>query len=390
MRHTSALLTILLAAGCAASEPTPEPAPEPAPAAAPAKKGPTSVAPASTLGTLEDPNEPANLRSIKLVEEVTGQKFTRPVPVYVYTPEDLEKEIATWGDYQPENILGFYKFATKSLYLVPKKAGNRRAFGLRLHEQTHALQDQLYDLATLHKAQDTTDSDYAVLALIEGQAVMVMVDALIDIQPAVGHIAKIRAPQGSTDPNAFRRVYTYAYGTVFIEHLKKRGGYQAVHEAFSRLPVSTEQVIHPEKYDTAIDLPDVITVDQDALSKALPAGYRITKTDRLGEFETRLLFVASLPDKAESIAAGWGGDATITAAKGDAKLTLRITTWDTPADAQEFVAAASELPNARFAELIDDRYVAVVQCSEMLADAQIETLRQALRDVAISYDPEQR
>lgn len=221
---------------------------------------------------------------------------------------------------------------------------------------------------------------------------MVMVDALIATQPAVAHIAKIRAPKGSTDPNAFRRVYTYAYGTVFIEHLKRRGGYDAVHEAFSRLPVSTEQVIHPEKYDTALDLPDHIDpkATAAAVKALLPKGYAVSKVDRLGEFETRLLFVGALPDEAEAIAAGWGGDVTISATRDTQTLTLRLTTWDSAADAEQFLAAAAKLTDVRAAVLSKERRVVVIQCSEAMDEATLTALVTALQNVPVDLEPEQR
>ncbi|MCZ7607983.1 MAG: hypothetical protein M5U25_18375 [Planctomycetota bacterium] len=240
-------------------EPEPEPEPEPAP----------------TRGKLEDPKAPEQTRALDLIEKVTGMKFKVRPPVYVYTPEELAEEIKSWGDggFTPENILGFYKFDTKAFYLVPEAAGNKRAFGLRIHEATHALQDQYYDLTKLHAVPTTTDGDYALLALIEGQAVQVMIDALIDEQPHVAFISKARAPEGSTDPNAYRSVYVYAQGTAFVQALKEVAGYKAVDAAFKDLPVSSEQVLHPEKYTgEKRELPDRIEPDLEALKAALPEG----------------------------------------------------------------------------------------------------------------------
>ncbi|MEM2876280.1 MAG: hypothetical protein QXL67_04960, partial [Candidatus Bathyarchaeia archaeon] len=43
-------------------------------------------------------------------------------------------------------------------------------------------------------------------------------------------------------------VFPYAYGFDFIEALYNAGGWERVNEAYLNMPVSTEQVMHPEKY----------------------------------------------------------------------------------------------------------------------------------------------
>jgi len=357
-------------------EPEPEPEPEPAP----------------TRGKLEDPKAPEQTRALDLIEKVTGMKFKVRPPVYVYTPEELAEEIKSWGDggFTPENILGFYKFDTKAFYLVPEAAGNKRAFGLRIHEATHALQDQYYDLTKLHAVPTTTDGDYALLALIEGQAVQVMIDALIDEQPHVAFISKARAPEGSTDPNAYRSVYVYAQGTAFVQALKEVAGYKAVDAAFKDLPVSSEQVLHPEKYTgEKRELPDRIEPDLEALKAALPEGYVLGKPDSLGEFETRLVFVQQEATVAESeqIAAGWGGDWMIEASKGEQKLSLWITTWDTEADGEEFMDALKHLPDLRAWTRIeaDKRAIYVLRGSPEVDEATLEAVIAAMQKAKISY-----
>ncbi|MCG3185094.1 MAG: hypothetical protein ICCCNLDF_03276 [Planctomycetes bacterium] len=361
-------------------EPQPQPQPEPEPE------------PTTTRGKLEDPDAPEQTRALALIEQVTGMKFKVRPPVYVYTPEELAEEVKSWGgSFVPDNILGFYKFDTKAFYLVPEAAGNKRAFGLRIHEATHALQDQYYDLPKLHAVPTTTDGDYALLALIEGEAVQVMIDALIEEQPHVAFISKARAPEGSTDAGAYRSVYVYAQGTAFVQALKEVDGYKAVDAAFKDLPVSSEQVLHPEKYTgEKREMPDRIEPDLAALKAALPEGYELGKPDTLGEFETRLVFVqqeATVADS-EKIAAGWGGDWMIEATKGEQKLSLWITTWDTAEDAKEFWTALLDLPDLRQAqwdENSDPRKVIVVRGSEGHSAEEVAALIDALGQAKVSW-----
>lgn len=365
-----------------ANQPAEQPEPEP--------KTPPEV----TLGKLEPADAPEQTKAIGLIETVTGLKFKTHVPVYVYTPEELEQEMAGWGDdgFTPDNVLGFYKWSTKAFYLVPEAAGNKRAFGLRIHEATHALQDQHYDLAKLHAVPQSTDAEYALLALIEGEAVQVMIDALIDTQPHVAFISKARAPEGSTDPDQYRTVFVYAHGTAFVQALKEVDGYAAVHAAFGKLPVSSEQVLHPEKYTSAPELPDRLAVDMPALKAALPAGWTLGEADTLGEFETRMVFVQQEATVAasESIAAGWGGDVVLEAESGGKSLSLWVTTWDSVDDAREFFSALPHLPDLRqslWDEQNDPRRVILVRGSEGLGAVELSQLVEALEKTRVEYDP---
>jgi hypothetical protein len=392
MKRLLILLAVGLLAACSkpATQPDNLPACNP-PENQPAEQPKPEPEPATTRGKLEDPDAPEQTRALELIEKVTGMKFKVRPPVYVYTPEELAEEVKGWGgSFVPDNILGFYKFDTKAFYLVPEAAGNKRAFGLRIHEATHALQDQYYDLPKLHGVPTTTDGDYALLALIEGQAVQVMIDALIDEQPHVAFISKARAPEGSTDAGAYRSVYVYAQGTAFVQALKEVDGYKAVDAAFKDLPVSSEQVLHPEKYTAEQrEMPDRIEPDLDAIKAALPEGYELGKPDTLGEFETRLVFVqqeATVADS-EKIAAGWGGDWMIEATKGEHKLSLWITTWDTEADGEEFMDALKHLPDLRAWTRIeaDKRAIYVLRGSPDVDEATLEAVIAAMQKAEISY-----
>ncbi|MBZ0137743.1 MAG: hypothetical protein K8I27_15360 [Planctomycetes bacterium] len=382
------VLLMLLMVSCTSTDESDAPANGAGECAAPEPEQPVA-----RLGKLEDPDAPEQTRAIEAIETITGLTFKQRVPVYVYTPEELAEEIKGWGDdgFTPENILGFYKWSTKAFYLVPEAAGNKRAYGLRIHEAVHALQDQHYDLAKLHAEPETSDADWALLALIEGEAVQVMVDALIEKQPHVAFISKARAPEGSTDPAAYRNVYVYAHGTQFVEALKKVDGYKTVDGAFRDLPVSTEQILHPEKYTGKRDLPDEITLDMKALKEALP-GWKLSEPDRLGEFEMRMVWVQQEQTvmQAESIAAGWGGDAQVVATKGETELKLWVTTWDTRDDAREFFEALDHLPDGLgvvWNEDVDPLTVYLVR-GNMEPDYAFNTpIFSALRRAKIVHDP---
>ena len=363
------------------SQPAPankEKAPEksPQPEKAPAK--PASV----KRGKLEDPNEPEQKRALEIIERVRGKKFKNTIPVYIYTPEDLAEEMKDWGDgYQPENVMGFYRPDTKTFYLVPKVAGNNRSFGLRVHEATHALQDQLYDLTKLHEAATTTDEQDALTALIEGDAVQVMIDGLSDLSPHVAKIAEVREPSDKHNPNAWSTVFYYAMGAKFIQFLKKSGeGYSEVDKAFGRVPVSSEQILHPEKYHGEVDLPHHITPDLAAIQQEVPEGWKLKGADTLGEWQMRLWLMSkeATYDSAEEATKGWGGDLELTftrEADAQAWIKLWITSWDSDAEADEFVEALEKLGSDCFFSQDGDKVYVILSNVETKAQVNNKLAR---------------
>jgi hypothetical protein len=120
-----------------------------------------------------------------------------------------------------------------------------------------------------------------------------------------------------------------------------RGGYKGVDEAFGSPPDSTEQILHPEKYLDR-ETPIAVTVPADLPSK-LGAGWSNGGSDTLGELQLRIwLTQGGVSTAAASrAAAGWGGDRVMLLdGLGGAAAVALITEWDTPADANEFAAAA--------------------------------------------------
>ena len=128
-----------------------------------------------------------------------------------------------------------------------------------------------------------------------------------------------------------------------------------------------------------------MALDAGALAKAMGTGWSGTPEDTLGEFQLSVWLrengVKALP--AGDAAAGWGGDrlAYLRGPDGAYALAL-LTEWDSQADADEFLAAAStavkSLPGAAEAEAGpgDARSVWVVAASDA---ANLDLLRQAVR-----------
>jgi hypothetical protein len=264
-------------------------------------------------------------------------------------------------------VAGFYDPATREMVIVSRSGAIGPAEKVTFaHEFTHALQDQSFDLEGIDvDAVGQGDRSLGRLALVEGDATLLMTRWLSDhLTPAeLGELLKV-------DPEALAQLermpailretllFPYQQGLIFVNGIWARGGWAAVDAAYDRRPDSTEQVLHPEKYE-ADEKPAEVALDGAALAKAMGAGWSGTPEDTLGEFQLSVWLrengVKALP--AGDAAAGWGGDrlAYLRGPNGAYALAL-LTAWDSQADADEFLAAAktaaSSLPGAAEARVV--------------------------------------
>ena len=144
---------------------------------------------------------------------------------------------------------------------------------------------------------------------------------------------------------------TLAEGLAFADTLYQQGGWPAVDAAYDRLPESTEQILHPEKYlaeEGPKPVEASVTVDD------LGDGWTERRADSVGELGISVWLESSAgPAVAAEAAAGWGGDrAVLLEGPDEAWLLSWLTSWDTPADAEEFTAAAADLLDELFPEIM--------------------------------------
>lgn len=280
---------------------------------------------------------------------------------------DLKKTLV---DLYTEQIAGFYDPETKQLYLI-EHGGPEQAM-LMAHELTHALQDQSFDLQKLQKSiEDNDDRSMALTALIEGDATVAMVAFLLKEQagvemdvksiPDIGMILKMSNQLGSllggdagqekikNAPKILSEdlLFGYMAGASYCQKLiKAGGGYKAVSQAFKDLPVSTSQIMHPEKYAKHLQPIEVTLPD---LAAKLGSGWKLLVKNVMGEFNTALLLKEKLSSgTADRAADGWAGDAWQALEGPDGQVVFCwYTTWETEKDAEEFDAAYKKFAHAR-------------------------------------------
>ena len=271
-----------------------------------------------------------------------------------------EAELRLLGLLEPEQSLGevagdvsglavaYYDPRREELSLVGDAvpAGPQLAEFVLAHELTHALEDQRFGLPAEVGLSD--DRTLAETALVEGTATTVMnryAQRYLDLFALAAEAETIDSGSGDELPRFAEAEVTFSYldGSRFVEDLIDLGaGWTLVDFAYERrLPATTEQILHPEKYvqnERPLPLP----------AAARPgSGWRPIDTGTLGEFGTREVLAEGEPGLGAALGAdGWGGDryrlfvreGAAQACEGDCRSTHALgLAWrsDDPAHARE-------------------------------------------------------
>jgi hypothetical protein len=247
-----------------------------------------------------------------------------------------------------EQVAGYYDPKAQQFYLADwiELEGQKPVMA---HELTHALQDQHFNLKRFEKwPKGDSDAELAAHSLIEGDATLAMtlymgkhplvalafIKSLGNTEPA--------SEQFKSAPRALREslVFPYEAGSAWATQVYKRGGWDLVSKAFTKLPQSTEQIMHPEKY---FDYEAPLKIVVPELKTLLGPGWKRIDADVNGEWGCYLVLDEYLNDTSEAkkAAAGWGGDQYVLYedATSKAAFLAEVTAWDTPEDAREFFDA---------------------------------------------------
>lgn len=172
------------------------------------------------------------------------------------------------------------------------------------HELTHALADQQLTLPeVLDEEVPDTDAALAALALVEGDATLVMQRyalAALDVSEQMSLATDPRSAQAQKDLGAFphllqrQLVFPYEAGLRFACSLGATGGWGAVDAAYGKLPTTTAQILFPERYGEPVPAAP-------AVPTAPGQGWEQARTDTLGAAELKWLFEAPGDDPSAAL-----------------------------------------------------------------------------------------
>lgn len=259
-----------------------------------------------------------------------------------------------------EQVAGYYDPETAEMVVVSEgtsdeiSATNEITFA---HETVHALQDQHFDLMSVQGDIDAlSDDEYlAVNAIIEGDATVSEIEYLIE-NP--GLILGLQAELSDFDTSLLddapefysaTLLFPYTQGSEFVTEIYEEGGWDAVNALYENVPLSTEQILHPEKYLEG-EAPIDVTVNDPI--PALGDEWAILDVNTFGEFIMDVFLNNGNGDisgrEASEATEGWGGDEYVVVGSDDGDALYWHSEWDTEEDAREFFATLSMHEIERF------------------------------------------
>lgn len=312
------------------------------------------------------------------ISQIRELDFKHPIPAVFITTEEYEKEIRNWMENIPERewelskqeyealyileedadikeiseafwtgtVLGYYDSADNNIVIVTREEWPSLSEEVMVHELVHALTDQYFSEVYEYEF-NRTDQAFALTALLEGDA-----DTVKDIylrKYSVYHynydLEGVKAnPVQIPIGFEFIQYFPYIEGPNFVGELRVRGGWDLVNKAYTEIPRSTEQIIHPEKY--GVDNPTKVKVEDRSTENWIILG-----RDTLGEFAIFIMFwnQGIIPfgmkdgcfTYTSNASEGWDGDEiVIYKRKGEAKYGyVWQIFWDSEEDAKEFLDA---------------------------------------------------
>jgi len=289
---------------------------------------------------VKDVAKPDEIRA----EELTLKKFG-------LVPQDFDLAKNT-VDLLTEQAAAFYDYDKKKLFITETTPSESQEPVLA-HELSHALADQNYNLGKfIRQGRQSDDGSTARLAVMEGQATWLMAEYLArkngqSLKDSPGLVQMMSNPSDASGqfpvyenaPLYLRQslVFPYTKGMLFQNAVFLRDGQYSFAEVFQKPPLSTQQILHPEKYFQGVK-----PTDPDLPDPHLPHGYKGLVSGSLGELEHHILLEQySGAATAAEIAPHWrGSNFELSENKKAARVVLLYSAeWDSDQIAQRYFTA---------------------------------------------------
>ena len=250
----------------------------------------------------------------QLGAELPEEKMDGIVAAYTLLgmiPDTLDVP-ALFVELYTEQVAGFYDPDSLTFYAVGGTGGDMLRITL-IHELVHALQHQHLPLDSILDLRDDADRLAASHAMMEGQAQLATMLELFKDQELLENDAtwqlivdQLSSPQAgmgvfNSAPLVIRSglLFPYREGSTFMRWFSRfHAGEQPYEEM---MPVSTEQILHPERFEGS---------DTPIMVRFANSDPTVIHEDTFGEYEMHVLrsSLAGIDAVATLPALGWGGD----------------------------------------------------------------------------------
>ena len=293
------------------------------------------------------------VKEVAKPEEVRAEELT--LKKFGLVPPDFDLAANT-VDLLTEQAAAFYDYDRKKLFITESTPSDTQEPVLA-HELAHALADQNFNLARfIRQGRKSDDGASARLAVMEGQATWIMSEFLArktgqslknspSLVAMMSNLSETGAGQYPVFESAplYERVtliFPYTKGMLFQNAVFERVGQQAFAEVFRKPPISTQQILHPEKYfagtkPTEPPLPEVQL-----------HGYKGLVGGSLGEIEHLILLEQYAgKERAAELSPHWRGSSfeLLENKKAGRVVLLYSVEWDSEDSARQYFAAYREI-----------------------------------------------
>jgi len=215
---------------------------------------------------------------------------------------------------ETEQVVAFYDTETKELVAPSEQEELTPIEKLTMvHELTHAVTDQYYDLFGIMDrldAEQRFDDASAFRALVEGDAMVVEFLYLQELPreeqvQVLQEAMQIETPIFDTSPRFLQDslLFPYIEGQEFVSGIWTADGFGGVDDAYLSYPSTTEHIYRPGKYFAS----------EQAVPVSVPvfelSGYQAVETSTWGYLGFQTMFDQVLGGAdADRASDGWGGD----------------------------------------------------------------------------------
>lgn len=292
--------------------------------------------------------DPRVLPAVQFVEQDRGLEFKHPVEVDFLSDSEFRKQVTedpskltaaertrladvtaelravglvsghldlahAVNQLQGADVVGEYSFRTKTIAVRGQTLSVSATVTL-VHELTHALQDQYYDISSYGKSLKDSDSGAqdGFQAVVEGDATRVEQDYVHSLSSAQRrlesrqeHTATKHARgemKGIPQFLVAEETLPYALGRAMVEFESAVGGPDSVNGLFTKWPTSDMQIMQPWRYVAAAD-------PRPVARPALRPGETRFDAGTFGASTWYFMLAEKLgPARALSAVDGWAGD----------------------------------------------------------------------------------
>lgn len=290
-------------------------------------------------------------------EELTLKKFGLVPPDF-----DLAKNTV---DLLTEQAAAFYDYDKKKLFITESTPSDTQEPVLA-HELSHALADQNYNLAKfIRQGRKSDDGATARMAVMEGQATWMMSEYLarkmgqsLKTSPELVATMSSMSDSGGGQYPVFDSaplyerltlVFPYTKGMLFQNAVFQRDGMAGFGEVFRKPPVSTQQILHPDKYFAGVK-----PADPELPDPHLPRGYKGLVGGSMGELEHGILLEQYVSkERSAELAPHWSGsNFELLESKKAARVVLLYSSeWDSEDAAKQYFAAYRQILGKKWKEM---------------------------------------